>query len=225
MATEPFVGMPCVFAGCEDKRCAKLKGECIMARQKSEFVSAIGVLFEIVKALAEEVYALGGSDNDLRRILKEHELRRNIAKLLVANISDAYPIDVPSSTISDLVRSGRYDWSNSDINDSHFKADEPHQAEVILRHFGKDMSTDNVLKVLDAEGLRPATMSELLTLGIKYPQLQMEFPIVELGSVWQLVSGHRFVGYLHRFGQKRKLYLNRFGFGWYKICRFAAVRK
>ena len=196
-----------------------------MARQKSEFVSALGTAFEMIKLIAEEVYALGGNDNDLRRIIKDRKLRQQIAKLLVANLGEVYPLDVFGHSINDLVKQGNYGWSNSDINDDNFQADEMHQSEVILKHFDKDMSTEAVLKALDADGLRPATMSELLELGIRYPELQKQFPIVALGSVWQLPYGLRNVGYLYCYGGQRRLGLRWLDSDWGGHGRFAAVRK
>lgn len=196
-----------------------------MARQKSEFVSALGTAFELVKLIAEEVYALGGSDSDMRRILKERKLRQQIAKLLVANLGEVYPLDVFGHSINDLVKQGNYGWSNPNINDQNFQADEMHQTEVILKHFGKDMSTEAVLNALDAEGLRPATMSELLNFGIRYPELQKQFPIVALGSVWQDPDGNRGVGYLCYDDGQRELSLDWVDDGWHDCYRFAAVRK
>jgi hypothetical protein len=87
------------------------------------------------------------------------------------------------------------------------------------------MSTDAVLKALDEEGLRPATISELLAVGIQHSKLQLQFPIIALGSVWQSSNGIRRVGYLSSDGGKRELGLNWLGNDWNDTCRFAAVRK
>ncbi|MCB9802925.1 hypothetical protein H6761_02825 [Candidatus Nomurabacteria bacterium] len=195
-----------------------------MARQKSEFVSGLGTGFEIVKALSDEVNSLGGNDDNLRQIISNRTLRKELANLIVGNNAKIYQISV-TGDISENVRFGNYDWSNSDINDRNFQADERHQCEIIFKHFDKSMSTDAVLKALDAEGLRPATMSELLALGIEYPELQRQFPIVALGSVWQSLSGHRYVGYLNGLVSGRGLFLSWVGSGWLGYCRFAAVRK
>lgn len=196
-----------------------------MARQKSEFVSALGTAFEMVKLIAEEVYALGGSDNDLRRIIKDRKLRQQIAKLLVTNLGEGYPLDVFGHSIDELVKQGNYDWANDSINDRNFKADEMHQTEVFLKHFGQSMSTEAVLKALDADGLRPATMSELLEFGIRYPELQRQFPIVALGSFWQSPDGNRFVGCLFYCVGQRRLLLRWLDHDWHGNYRFAAVRK
>ena len=196
-----------------------------MARQKSDFVSALGAAFEMIKLIAEEVHALGGSDNDLRRIIKERKLRQQIAKLLVVNVGEVYMLNVFGLSIEELVKQGKYGYANPDITDDNFKSDEMHQTEIILRHFNNDMSTDAVLKALDEEGLKPATMSELLEFGSRYPDLQKQFPIVALGSVWLSRNGGRYVGYLDFYVGQRSLGLRWIGNGWRGICRFAAVRK
>ncbi len=58
----------------------------IMARQKSDFLKALGTMLEIWKALVDEVLSLGGNDEHLRRILTSKTLRRQIAELIVGAI-------------------------------------------------------------------------------------------------------------------------------------------
>lgn len=195
-----------------------------MARQKSEFVSALGTAFEIFKAIAEKVYALGGSDSDLRRILKEPALCQQVAKLIVLKIGEVYQLDVRGS-IGNLVRLGNYNWANADISDQHFSADTPHTVNVIIEYFGKDMNMDGALKALAAKGLRPVTISELLALGAKYPDLQCDFPIVALGSLWYSQPGLSYVAYLGYHEGQRELLLHCTDRDWHVNCRFAAVRK
>ncbi|MFA6253209.1 MAG: hypothetical protein WCV69_03010 [Patescibacteria group bacterium] len=196
-----------------------------MARQKSEFVSALGTAFEMIKLIAEEVYFLGGNDNNMRTILKDRKLRQQIAKLLVANTGDVCALDIFGKSIDELVRQGNYDWANNSINDHNFKADEMHQTEVFLKHFGQNMSMEAVLNALDADGLRPATMSELLGFGIRYPELQRQFPIVALGSVLQFTGGGRRAGCLYGSADERRLGLNWVDGDLSGAYRVAAVRK
>ncbi len=55
-----------------------------MARVKSEFLSAYLIMAEIVKLLIDEVKNLNGSDEDLRRVQTDPDLRRQIAQLIVS---------------------------------------------------------------------------------------------------------------------------------------------
>jgi hypothetical protein len=139
---------------------------------------------------------------------------------------ESYHIEVSGRKINELVRLGQYDWNDPNINDQNFETDESHHTEIILVHLSKVMSTDAVLKALDEENLRQATMSQLLTLGIKYPYLQEQFPIIALGATWSNKDGHCFVGGLGFHKGLRRLFLDYIGDDdWLDTCRFAAVRK
>lgn len=87
------------------------------------------------------------------------------------------------------------------------------------------MSTDQALAELDKMNLKPAGIQECLAFGEKYPDVQRQFPIIFLGSVWQGPRGDRSCPYLGRDGSERDLYLSWFDDGWIDICRFAGVRK
>lgn len=62
-----------------------------MARRKSEFLSALGTMFAITKAVTDEVLAQGGNDEDLRRILNDRDRRQAIARLIVGH-SEIQPV-------------------------------------------------------------------------------------------------------------------------------------
>ena len=53
------------------------------AKKKSKFVSAAGVVFEFVKAISDEVLRLGGDDDDLRKVMSQPCLAKNIAELIM----------------------------------------------------------------------------------------------------------------------------------------------
>ena len=57
-------------------------------------------------------------------------------------------------------------------------------------------------------GYRPAELHELLAFGEKYPKLELEFPIVALGSVWPGWNCVGFVPCLDGRGSKRHLDLH-----------------
>jgi hypothetical protein len=94
-----------------------------------------------------------------------------------------------------------------------------------LVHFNRVMTTDQALEELDKQDFRLATIEELLAFGATYPELQREFPIVELGSAWRDQHGMRRVAYLHREGSRRTLHLYGIKSDWYGSYRFLAVRK
>ncbi len=130
-------------------------------------------------------------------------------------------------SVEDGIKAGKYNWSNSNITSSHFPSEEAGTKEVSIEliYFGRNMETNEVLSELDKMGMRPATLKELLALGEKHPDLQREFPIIALGSVWQVPDGGRGCAYLGGGGSGRGLSLRWIGGGWIDCCRFAAVRK
>ncbi|MEK9208495.1 MAG: hypothetical protein AAB910_00275 [Patescibacteria group bacterium] len=205
-----------------------------MARQKSEFLKGWGKAFEVFKALVDAVLALGGNDADLERILTSKDLRGKIAQLIVGTKRTAIEfldrtisvmMDLTKTTVQ-LIADGKYDWVNSNIV-KHFSfgtGDGTRTAEVHLLRYNKRMTSDEVIADMDRQGLRPATFLELLWIGIQHSGLQLEFPIVALGTVAE-VDGHRDVAYLDRYDRARDLYLYWFGSGWIGYYRFAAVRK
>jgi len=75
-----------------------------MAKKSSEFLKALGRYFEISKAVLNAVLDQGGTDDDLARILSDAELRREIARLIVAKSAK---LAFPSLTLAaDLIPSG-----------------------------------------------------------------------------------------------------------------------
>lgn len=132
-----------------------------------------------------------------------------------------------SKPLPEMIATGRYDWTNSDITSGHFPAKGSGVAELKLElvHLGKAASTDEVLRYLDEQGYRPATLPELLAFGAKFPEEQRKYPVVALASVWRRSDGSRDVPYLYRDDAGRNLSLHWSGDGWDGGYRFLAVRK
>ncbi len=129
--------------------------------------------------------------------------------------------------VEDAVKAGKYNWTNSDVTSKNFPSKRKGAAEleIILVHFNRDMGSDDVLRELDKQGLRPAELPEGLVFGGKYPDIQREFPVIILGSVWRYPIGSRYCACLSRHGSKRNLDLLWLVYRWNGHCRFAAVRK
>ena len=110
----------------------------------------------------------------------------------------------------DMIKAGNYDRYNGDINASHFpikKSKGRVKLNIELVYYGKFMVSDEVVRDLDNRGLRPATLPELLAFGAKskYPDIQCDFPIVVLGSVWRNKQAYRLVPILPWNGPDREL--------------------
>jgi len=205
-----------------------------MAKQKSDILSGMGNGYEIVKAIVDEVKNRGGGDDDVRKILSDRDLQSHIGDLIMGNVevtspqATTYLVEIDySDTLEQRLAAGRYDWKNSDITEKHFpvKGEGQIKLDLELAHYAKNMNTEAVLAVIDAQGYRSATIEELLAFGAAYPELQREFPIIALGSVWRNRLGNRYVACLYRDGNERNLNLNWIEDDWYVHCRFLVVRK
>ena len=185
-------------------------------------------LSEVTSTL-EALELHGVSQEHLKCIRNDKAYAASVASFIVrGTVGNAYPLTVDySKTFEQMIAAGSYDWVSSDITSEHFpvKGTGEIELEGQLIHYGRNMSSEAVLADLDQRGLRPATMAELLAFGAKYPELQRQFPIVELGSVWQSPDGDRDVGCLGRGGRGRGLRLGWFEDDWYADCRFLAFRK
>lgn len=157
-----------------------------------------------------------------------------LAETIVGLIRGPQP-DYPSyavtvnygQAVEQLVRSGQYGWTNDAINGRNFPSREKGQAQIdiLLVTFDRNISSEDAIKAMDAQGLRPATLKELLALGVAFPELQRENPIVALGSTWRHPRGRVSVPYLYGDVGGRGLDLFWFDGPWLPTCRFAAVSK
>lgn len=220
-----------------------------MPRKKSEFLKSFGLVMEIWKAIIEAVLMLGGSDDDLRRIVTQKGLAVEIAKVIMAKaMATIQPItqvaavaakevsavfkamvEYAQPTYEDLKTA--FDWVDSDYRAAKFEAIDRCKGvarvagELTLHyvHLGRDASTDEILAEMDRLGFRPALYEELLAFGRQYPDEQRKYPVVALGSTWVISSGRRGVAVLFGGGSGRYLSLGWYGVGWGGGCRFLAV--
>ncbi len=139
-----------------------------------------------------------------------------------------YFLDMPEA-----IAAGEYDNTNPDITDEHFppysipQDYEPFEVEIHLVHFGREVTTAEVMAELDRLGLAPATLPELLALGAAFPDLQRKSWIAALGSRWSSPGGsvHRPLLSGDDGGRELSLYWDDPDDGWGADYRFAAVRK
>ena len=135
-----------------------------------------------------------------------------------------------TKTVEQAVADCEFNFANSDINAKNF----PISLEMIgtkveisskLYHFNRGMGSEDVIKEMDKENCRPAVLMEALALAAAHPELQKQFPIIALGSVWRTFIGFRQVPYLDVNDDDRELDLSYFGDDWWACCRFLGVRK
>ena len=130
-------------------------------------------------------------------------------------------------SLSKMIKAGNYDWINSNITVNHFPIEGSGQQEknFSLFHFNKAKTSEEVIVEMNKEGFSPAKIEDLLALGESQPELQKQFPIVALGSVWRDSHDDSLVPCLDWFGMRHNLDLCCFTNSWDSDYRFLAVRK
>ena len=121
---------------------------------------------------------------------------RLLADMLIANtdvidkdefrkiIGLSYSVTVDYNlTVEEMVEKGQYDIPNPAICSSMVKIKRSSEkVKIELVHFNVPMDDNDVIQRLLERNLRPINLSELLAFGAKYPEKQLAFPIVALGS-------------------------------------------
>jgi len=219
-----------------------------MSAKKSRteaIVSAMGVLLSWITTLVNDVRELGGEIEDIYRLATEdgRDTVKAIARLIVeagqkARNSYSVLLDATRS-LADLVALGRYDWVNSDITAEHFpvKSQGKRNVRVELwwpnRYFNNGDEViaelaklnDELAKENASYSYRFAFIEELLALGASQPELQRQFPIAALGSIWLVSDPFRRFAFLDRGGAGRVLGLFGVGLVFDGSWRFALVRE
>ena len=135
-----------------------------------------------------------------------------------------------SRTVQEMINAGNYGWTNNNITEKHFPLPTELNGKKVsvltkLFHFNRLISSNDAIAEMDKVGYRPATLPELLALGETHPEIQKEFSVVALGSVWRYAFDFRAVPVLNFDGDLRKLSLYWFGRDWADYYRFLGIRK
>ncbi len=129
-------------------------------------------------------------------------------------------------TLTQMIIAGGYAWVDDNITVANFPISGGGKVkrDLYLVGFDRNMSSEAILRWLDQHGLRAGAIEDLLALGGKFPNEQLQGPIVALGSSVML-RGSRYVPCLGRDDRWRGLFLFYFEFDWFQDYRFLAVRK
>ncbi len=143
-------------------------------------------------------------------------------------MSTFYPVIVDYDiAVEEAIKLGNYDWVEKFITQNNFPNKKKGKGELIVDiiHLNCWVFTEEVLKELDRIRYRPVDFMELLAFSAKYPDVQREFTVVALGSVYRLPSGYYSSPTLHNRPGHEDRWLCSSSDPWYPESRFAAVRK
>lgn len=198
-------------------------------KRKGEILSSLGIVFEIIKKLSDAIRNLGGADDDLRLLLTNSKLVKQIAELIMSGKQKTYKVVVDyGKSLTEMISLGKYDRLDSLIKDKYFPilGVGTQEVELVMVHLNKDATTKEVLKHLYNNGLEAAEIEHLLAFGAAYPDVQREFPIVVLGSGWVDDSAFNYPCLDFHDGVRRVwLTLSVDDGRWNDDCGFLALRK
>lgn len=204
------------------------------------WMTMLGQVSSFLGVLLKAVQELGGSESDLNAAASDPEKMRSLAALIMGKAVTPVLTPVTATfkvTVVDLVTEfeelkRQFDWVNDDFAKAKFEpidgcpgtSIEMREVEFVYVHLDRDASDADVLAEHERQGVRPATLPELLAFAAKYPDEQRKFPIVARGSV-SVLSGYRGVAYLNSDDRERNLNLNWIDDNdWNRNYRFLAVR-
>jgi hypothetical protein len=144
---------------------------------------------------------------------------------LIQSAANVYTVTVDYGlTLEEMIANCGFYGKSDGITTEFFlvKGEGKKAVEITLVHFNRVIETAEAIKVMYAQGYRPATIEELLALAKEEPLLQKSFQIVALGSVSK-DSGFQYVPYLDRWKHMRGLCLGDFDSRWNPHCQFAFV--
>lgn len=217
-----------------------------MSRSKkgSEFLSALGTMFEIWKAITDRVVALGGNDMDVRQILSRPSVRDAVVNVLMRQrfLADGFPVEIYWDRTVCYYKQ-RFDLLGGTIDqqDTTRLIDE----EIANRQPGQPVMTRNTLHVieLDAEieienveeltnmyrlwNARPATVVEAINFGAQYPMEQRLYPICTVLEPFRMGSMMGKVSCLFLYCDKNGKSVCEYNTAnpWDKDIRFLVVKK
>lgn len=194
-------------------------------KERSAIVAAAGMMSEVWTKLRETVKDRGGEDADIYVLNTPNgkPILAKLADMIVAKATKPIIQVAWSRVLPWIIKVCLFGcYVNPDITAEHFplQLDDLKIKEIKIVKPGRCMSTTEVLKFLDDQGLRPATLLELLFWWLTNPDARGGCLVVALGQIWNslvpCVDGD--VGY-------RELRLFSVSGIWFETSLFAAASK
>ena len=212
-----------------------------MPKNSSLIISGMGVGMSILTSLVEKARRRGLSDDDfhnlatpegepiLDQFVEVMVRAKNTVARLVTQIIAVFTIKCEGSLkTSELVKAGKYDWSNNLITDELFplQSHAPVARKIEFIEFcDHDPTSEEMISELTRFGLKRPTAEDALQFGIDQPEEQRKRSIVFLHEPVLDPRGSRRVLVLVGSAGERDLGLGWFSCRWDRRCVFAGVRE
>jgi hypothetical protein len=117
--------------------------------------------------------------DDFRRFLGLHPLRMKIN------------VDYTLS-LEKMISACCYDWVRGDIASRWYPVlgKGKKSLRVEIKQLNCDMSPESAIKETSKKGARPASIAELLSFGLVFPEIQRRFKVVALGSFLEIQGSY-----------------------------------
>lgn len=158
----------------------------------------------------------------------EHDLARRVfsGELRIRLLSESVRV-LPGLSLAERIRRGKYDWMKKEnLQEEHFPVTvkQVGEWERKLFHFGRDIFSEEVIRLMKEDGFEAGAIGHILAFGEKYPKEQQRYVIVGLGSV-ATITGRRWVPALEGGERGRTIRRRWLGEKWGRHCRFLGVRR
>lgn len=140
-----------------------------------------------------------------------------------------YPVRIDYHLpLAKMIALGNYQLVDSDILPFNFPLTETGQmdANLAIFLFDRHISSIEVIAEMNREDYDPTRIEHLLAFGAKYPEIQRQFPISALGSIWQISINLSMTPTLRVSGDNwRSLKLDYSNYIWKEVRGFLAVER
>jgi hypothetical protein len=128
--------------------------------------------------------------------------------------------------LAGAITEGNYNWVNTNITEQNFPRPQhehgKHEIPFRLFHFDKNIASENIIQRMGQKDFRPVALRQLLAWGKVNPELQCQFPIIALGSVWRHSDGRLHVPGIWGYSSDYYLVLSWLDDAWDPYSRFLA---
>lgn len=172
--------------------------------------------------LATLIDKVGGYDQALRIVSGAVAIRLMPVGPIPAGQTITVPADADFET---RVAHGRYGWRHEALTGDLFPVTEDQIGEHELRlfHFARNISSEDIVRLIRDEGFEPARIGDVLAFGAAFPEVQRLHPVVGLGSTAE-IDGKSSAPALWFDGDSRTIDLIWLDGDWHRNYRFLAVR-
>ncbi len=168
----------------------------IVGQKKVGIVQAVSGVLEILALMCEEVrQSISTGEFQIPMAAASDRVKKSESE----EVSKEYTVTIREDrTLTKMLKGGAYNWVNENIH-----AMLSDTQELVTVHFNRIIMAEEAVAEIRSLGLEPATIRQLLAFGEKH--LNLQFPVVALGTSVMSARGKCLVPWLGKGGEQRFL--------------------